>query len=289
MERRGVAVSRQGAYLPGVDWQDGDMRLRRWTHGLWVVLGVELGGCAGPRQGAYEQRGFDTPSNSCRTQPALCIGPESVLPGIRAAEVAVVAAGAGAMLDEDAKRSVEFVLKECAEQARSQVLLRYHEGKSPTREQCKEQVRNAQGEFVSRAIWLGDQMHAVALGCVEQKHDSMMPGRFSIEPTYRFDRRTGISTLLSKEEVQLLKQPRFRHELKGTLTPDVVIHTGHPTQALGVYDFKFPCTNIDRPPPWREPEGAPRGSPSQKELYMEALQLNASRVLRVIPRLGIFE
>ncbi|NOK11711.1 hypothetical protein [Corallococcus exercitus] len=265
------------------------MGLGRRTDWLWVLLGMGLGGCAGPRQHTYAQQSFDSVTNTCRTQPALCVGAESVLPGVRAAEVAVVVAGARAMLDEDKKRSVEFVLKECAEQARSKVLLRYHEGKIPTPEQCKEQVRNAKGEAVSRAIWLGNQMHAVALECVEQKFESMMPGRFSIEPTYRFDRRTGTSTLLGKEEVQLLKQPRFRHELKGTLTPDFVIHTGDPLQVIVVYDFKFPCTNTDRPPPWREPEGAPRGSPTQKDLYMEALQLDSSQVLRVVPRLGIFE
>ncbi|MBN8233141.1 hypothetical protein JYK02_37070 [Corallococcus macrosporus] len=264
------------------------MGLRRWTHGLWVVLGVGLGGCAGPRQGTYEQRGFDTPSNSCRTHPALCIGPESVLPGVRAAEVAVVVAGARAMLDEDAKRSVESVLKECADLARSQVLLRYHEGKFPTPAQCKEQVYNAQSESVSRAIWLGSQMHAVALECVEQKFDSMMPGRFSIEPTYRFDRRTGTSTLISKEEVQLLKQPRFRHELKGTLTPDFVIHTGDPLQVSVVYDFKFPCTNVSEPPDWRS-GGSSLSGPTQKESYMQAFRLGTRQVLRVVPRLGIFE
>ncbi|WP_158621474.1 hypothetical protein [Corallococcus aberystwythensis] len=264
------------------------MGLGRWTDWLWVFVAVGLGGCAGPRQGAYAQRGYDSVTNTCRTQPALCTGAESVLPGVRAAEVAVVVAGARAMLDEDTKRSVESVLKECAEQARSAVLLREHEGRSPTPEQCKEQVRNEQGESVSRAIWLGNQMHAVALECVERKFDSMMPGRFSIEPTYRFDRRTGTSTLLSKKEVQLLKQPRFRHELKGTLTPDFVIHTGDPLQVSVVYDFKFPCTNVSEPPGWRS-GGSSLSGPTQKESYMQAFRLGTRQVLRVVPRLGIFE
>ncbi|MGE6758422.1 hypothetical protein ACQKGO_10450 [Corallococcus interemptor] len=268
------------------------MRLRRWTHGLWAVLGVGLGGCAGPRQGTYEQRGFDTPSNSCRTQPALCVGPESVLPGVRAAEVAVVVAGAGAMLDADTRGAVEFVLKECAEQARSQVLLRYHDGKSLSQAQCNETLRNARGEPVSRAMWLGEKMHAAALECAQQQLESLRPGRFSLEPTYRVDRRTGVTTLLSAEEVQLLKQPRFQGELKGTLVPDVVIHEGRPLEAQAVYDFKFSCSNVDAPAAWREVpvEGAPPGRiPTQKNLYMKALGLSRLQVWRVVPRHGVLE
>ncbi|NOK17441.1 hypothetical protein [Corallococcus carmarthensis] len=235
---------------------------------------------------------MDSVTNTCRTQPALCTGPESVLPGVRAAEVAVVVAGARAMMDEDTQRAVEFVLKECADLARSQVLLRYHDGQSPSKAQCNETLRNEKGESVSRAMWLGDKMHAAALECAQQKLESLRPGRFSLEPTYRVDRRTGVTTLLSAEEVQLLKQPRFQSELKGTLVPDVVIHEGSPLEANAVYDFKFSCYNVDEPAVWREvpAEGASPGSvPTQKNLYMKALGLSRSQVLRVVPRHGVLQ
>ncbi|MFP2896266.1 hypothetical protein [Corallococcus sp. 4LFB] len=266
------------------------MGLGRRTDWLWAFVAVGLGGCAGPRQGTYAQRGFDSVTNTCRTQPALCVGAESVLPGVRAAEVAVVAAGARAMLDADTKRAVEFVLKECADLARSQVLLRYHDGKSPSQAQCNETLRNANGESVSRAMWLGEKMHAAALECAQQKLESLRPGRFSLEPTYRVDRRTGMTTLLSAEEVQLLKQPRFQSELKGTLVPDVVIHEGSPLEVSAVYDFKFSCANVDAPANWRELPGegsSPGGVPTQKNLYMKALGLSRLQVWRVVPRHGV--
>ena len=264
------------------------MRLRRWTHGLWVVLGVGLGGCAGPRQGTYEQRGFDTPSNSCRTQPALCIGPESVLPGIRAAEVAVVVAGAGAMLDEDTRRAVEFVLKECADLARSQVLLREHGEQSPTKEECNEVVeRNARGEPVTRAMKWGTAMHQVALECARQRLGTLIPGRFSLEPTYRFDRKAPKTTYVPQEEVNALLRQGRGAELKGTLVPDVVIHEGHPLQAQAVYDFKFPCLSSETDPPWRRyPRGHVYAGEYQHQLYMEALKLSEAPI-RIVPRIGV--
>lgn len=268
------------------------MALRPWMHGLWVLLCVGLGGCAGPRQGTYAQQSFDSVSNTCRTQPALCTGPESVVPVPRAAQVAAMMAGAKLALDEEAKRAVESVLRQCAEQARSEVILLYQDGKDPTVAQCNEQVRNARGEIVSRAIWLGEQMHVVALACAGKGLEAVVPGRFSIEPTYRLNPRTETLTPLSNEEVELLKQPRFLYELKGTLAPDVVIHSGDPIRVSAVYDFKFFCSNAatQDAPDWRAPtKRASPTDPTQKDKYMKAFNLGPEQVLRVIPRWGILQ
>ncbi|NNC17129.1 hypothetical protein HJC22_15520 [Corallococcus exiguus] len=101
------------------------MGLGRRTDWLWVFVAVGLGGCAGPRPRTYAQQGMDSVSNTCRTQPALCTGPESVMPVPRAAQVATLMAGAKLALDAEAKQAVESVLKKCAEDARSEVMLRY--------------------------------------------------------------------------------------------------------------------------------------------------------------------
>ncbi|WP_147441875.1 hypothetical protein [Corallococcus exercitus] len=265
------------------------MGLGRRTDGLWVFfVAVGLGGCAGPRQGTYAQQSFDSVTNTCRTQPALCAGAESVHPGIRAAEVAVVAAGARAMLDEDTRRAVEFVLKECAEQARSEVLLRDHEGRSPTKEECNEVVeRNARGESVTRAMKWGTAMHQVALECVRQRLSPLLPGRFSLEPTYRYDRKVPKTTYVPQEEVNALLRQGRAAELKGTLVPDIVIHEGHPLQAQAVYDFKFPCLSSETDPPWRRyPRGHIYAGEYQHQLYMEALELSEVPI-RIVPRVGV--
>ncbi|NRD64718.1 hypothetical protein HRD49_23470 [Corallococcus exiguus] len=268
------------------------MGLGRRTDWLWVFVAVGLGGCAGPRPRTYAQQGMDSVSNTCRTQPALCTGPESVMPVPRAAQVATLMAGAKLALDAEAKQAVESVLKKCAEDARSEVMLRYHDGKDPTVEQCNELVRNARGETVSRAIWLGEQMHAVALACAAEGLEAVIPGRFSLEPTYRFNPRDNTLTPLGDEEVELLRQPRFLYELKGTLSPDVVIHTGDSIRVSAVYDFKFFCSNAatSRAPGWRPLSKNPSPTePTQKNTYMDAFNLAPGQVLRVIPRWGVLE
>ncbi|AFE07225.1 hypothetical protein COCOR_06934 [Corallococcus coralloides DSM 2259] len=268
------------------------MGLGRRTDWLWVFVAVGLGGCAGQRPRTYAQQGMDSVSNTCRTQPALCVGPESVVPVPRAAQVATLMAGAKLALDAEAKRAVESVLKQCADKARTEVLLRYNDGKDPTVAQCNELVRNARGETVSRAIWLGEQLHAVALACAGEGLEAVIPGRFSIEPTYRPAQRTGTFTPLSHEEVELLKQPRFLYELKGAVSPDIVIHTGDPIRVSAVYDFKFFCSNAATKgaPGWRPLSKNPSPTePTQKNTYMDAFNLAPGQVLRVIPRWGVLE
>ncbi|RKH31926.1 hypothetical protein D7Y13_31355 [Corallococcus praedator] len=257
-----------------------------------MLVAVGLGACAGPRggSGTFKQT-VDSATSSCRHSPSLCAGADAVVPVPRAVQLAVVVAGAQAMLDEDTRRAVEESLKKCADDARSEILDQQHGGKSPTQEECKESIKTPGGESMTRAIWFGEQMHTLALECAQQKLESILPGRFSIEPTYRFDPSTRTTTLLSAEEVMLLKQPRFVSELKGTIVPDIVIHSGSPLKVTGVYDFKFPCVNPNKPPAWRtgaNEDGSSGRTPSQKERYMEAFGLDETQVLRVIPRLGVF-
>ncbi|RKH19664.1 hypothetical protein D7X74_06175 [Corallococcus sp. CA047B] len=254
-----------------------------------MLVAVGLGACAGPRggSGTFKQT-VDSATNSCRHSPSLCAGADAVVPVPRAVQLAVVVAGAQAMLDEDTRRAVEQVLKKCADDARSEILDQQHGGKSPTKEECNEVVEyNAREEAVTRAMKWGTSMHQFALECARQKLDAVIPGRFSLEPTYRYDRGIPRTTHLTQEQVNALLNQGRGAELKGTLVPDVVIHQGDPLQAQSVYDFKFPCVNAETAPPWRRyPRGHPYEGEYQDQLYREALRL-LEGPLRVMPRMGV--
>lgn len=256
----------------------------------WVlVASVLLGACVGvPTRGVpgrYEQS-FDSASSACRQNPLLCArvaGEEMVVPQSAQRLVeAGAAAGAVAMaLDRSLRSSVEQALQECAEYARSQVLIDKQQGRIPTVDECNEVMP---GRNVTRAMFLGEEMHKVALWCVGERLGGLLPGRYSLEPRYRYDKKTGRTTFISEEEAQALLRQWRGGELKGTLRPDVVIHSGNPLQVEAVYDFKFSCTGTT-PAEWGEyPEGHPHGGSSQKMMYENAL---GARAWRVAPRWGI--
>lgn len=262
--------------------------LWRWT---WVlaVCGV-LGACASaPRRYA-----LDTESNTCRQSPVQCAG----LYGSEAARAKAqmeAAAAAGAtlasaqrVLDAVTRVRIVEVLKECANEARLEVLVRRMKGRSPTAEDCLEVVgTNARGEPVTLAMKLGEEMHQFAQACAEEKLGDIIPGRFVLEQRYRYVRKTGETTLVTpKEEAELLRKGLSR-QLSGTLKPDVVIHMGNPLHAQAAYDFKFPCASSSGPTPWRKyPAGHPHEFLTQKDLYQEALKLLAAYVERILPIWG---
>lgn len=198
------------------------------------------------------------------------------------------AAGTAAVaaLDFKLKATIEATLVECAEQARSEVLLR-RLGRSPTPEECREQVGvDRRGEPITRAMQWGDEMHQIALKCAQERLSKLRPGGFSVEPRYRYDRNTQKKTLVSpEEEQQLLREGRY-DELRGTLVPDVVLHRGDALQVQAVYDFKFPCMVTSTRPVWRTyPTGHPYGGRTQGYMYEEAL--GGDLPAQVVPRWGI--
>ncbi len=234
----------------------------------------------------------DSVTNYCRVHPEQCIrlaGEESLLPSSSPVHV-LATAGAGIhtalrILDAATRPDVEEVLKHCAEVARTDVLLRLRGGRSPTPDECRQEVK-VKGKVVKLAMYLGTEMHQAALQCVGSNLRLAPPKGVSLEPCYRYDPHTGKTTLILSETVEQLLACGCASELRGTFRPDVVIHEGNPLEPLGIYDFKFPCVNVDRPPRWSDyPPGHPCQDFDQKELYEESLGTVA---FRVVPWLGIF-
>ncbi|WP_244226886.1 hypothetical protein [Corallococcus aberystwythensis] len=189
------------------------------------------------------------------------------------------------ILDAALKQQVTEALEECADKARTEVILANFGTRSPTPQECNEQVRDAQGRTLTRAMQLGNEMHRVALQCAAEKLNKLRPGGFSLEPTYLYDLDSGKVTWLSPDEVARIRQRGSLGELKGSLVPDVVLHNGNPEQVQAAYDFKFPCVDIGKRPPWRKyPPGHPYDGMSQDEVYRQAFGLH--EVPQVIPYLG---
>ncbi|WP_404372395.1 hypothetical protein ACIHQR_16465 [Corallococcus coralloides] len=178
------------------------------------------------------------------------------------------------LLDAALKQQVQEALEECADKARAEVILANFGTRSPTPLECSEQVRDAQGRTITRAMKLGDEMHRVALQCAEEKLTELRPGGFSLEPTYLYDLDSEKTTWLSPAEVARIRQRGSTGELKGSLVPDVVLHTGDPSQVQAVYDFKFPCADVTKRSRWRDyPSGHPYSGSTQGDIYREAFKV----------------
>ncbi len=228
----------------------------------------------------------DSVTSACGQNPAYCAlltGKEAAVPATKgAAEIASIAATLR-LLPVDMKTRVERELVECAEQAEFQVNLRRFGGDKPSHEQCQEELpqRDPCGKKVTRAMQLGSEKHERAIQCTRERLEALIPGSFSLEQRYRYDRQTGQTQLVSQEEARALLKKNCGDELIGTLVPDVVIHSGNPLEALAVYDFKFPCPTRN-PPNWRNyPQGHPYHRSNQGEMYEAALRVKPRRVAPV--------
>ncbi len=231
-------------------------------------------------------------SAACRQNPANCValsGKEATFEPIRQAGTAVASLAAVlAVLDNEARVSIERALTDCVELARSEVLLRYpttFKGPAPDASECNQETVDAQGRSVTWAMRLGTEMHEVARQCAEEELNKLRPGGFSLEQRYRYDMRTRSKKPVSAAAERILVESGNQGELKGTLKPDVVIHSGLPLDVQAVYDFKFPCVNTDEAPRWTEyPEGHAYSGYTQGDMYEMAF---GSNVARVVPRLGV--
>jgi len=204
----------------------------------------------------------------------------------RLAEFGASAAAVVLVLDTTLRGDIEQALKECAAHARTQVLFEEMGGRSPSAEECNEMVMDKKRQrSMTRAMFLGQEMHRVALQCAGVRLETLRPGGFSLEQRYRYDPRTRKRELVSKEEAQELLRQWRGSELKGTIVPDIVLHEGNALWPDAAYDFKFPCASGSEATPWSTyPKGHPYQRLTQKDVYQGALGVGA---WRVIPWFGI--
>jgi hypothetical protein len=262
---------------------------------LTIVALVTQTACTSTvRYGTPGRFSYDTTVNAtCRNNPAACApapGEEPLIVNtLKEAGTAALSAGAVLkVLDAATQKAIDNALAKCANDARSDILLR-HEGKFrsvfPAADECTQMTVDEQGRKVRWAVRLGNEMHEEARKCAERVLGSLWPGAFSLEQRYRYDRQTGQKKLVSAEEERLLEETGNGGELAGTLKPDLVLHSGDPLRAQAVYDFKFPCMDTNRPITWSKyPERSPYAGSDQGEMYEE---LFGQKPARIMPRLGV--
>ncbi|WP_147444417.1 MULTISPECIES: hypothetical protein [Corallococcus] len=269
----------------------GGMRLRSTTALLGLLL---LSGCQSTGAGRTRRelkQSMDSGSNACRQNPVYCTrvaGEETVLPmSIRApAQAGASVAGALQVMDEAARARVRQIVEKCANEADWEVNDQHLAGQTPTLEQCQEKLgKDASGQAITRGMWLGQMKHEAAARCVQARLSAERPGGFSLEPRYRYDFNTKVLELISAATEQELIRTGRTGALRGTLVPDVVIHSGNPLRAEAVFDFKFPCP-VGGESRWHKyPEGHPFEKYNQGQAYELALQAPA---FRVSPILGAY-
>lgn len=190
-------------------------------------------------------------------------------------------------LDSALEARIKKALAECADEARSHIMLKHfpdRKDKGPTREECNQRVKDDQGNTLTRAMQLGNEQHEVALICAEERLRKLKPGGFSLKPRCQRDPQTGRWKHIPDKNVEDLLRQNKGAELRGSIEPDVVLHLGRPHQVQAVFDFKFPCVNGGQPQ-WRKyPEGPPHDGRTQGDLYLDALGVPP---MRIIPRLGV--
>jgi hypothetical protein len=174
---------------------------------------------------------------------------------------------------EDKVDELEERLQECARRAESQVNAPLFGNRSPTREECGEElVVDGCSQPITRAMLLGRQKHDLALACAREVLTELWPAPFSIEQRYRFYEASGILETVSREKEQQLIKDGCTGELWGTIKPDLVLHADYNLlQAVLVLDFKFPCPPSN-PPTWTR-YGARSAFPgkNQGQIYKKAL------------------
>jgi hypothetical protein len=264
-------------------------------HSWWVLTCcLLLSACASSSGRSHGRYALDTATNACRQNPANCaalLGREAALKPVQAvATIGTTVHAALQVLDAKTKADVEEALKDCADLARTEVLDRHRgdfAGPIPTEAECKQWVLDKAGKSVTWAMLLGEEMHQVALQCAQGRLDTLRPGGYSLEPCYRYNRPARQISLVPAEERLALLCDGRGSELRGTLRPDVVLHTGDPLQVQAVFDFKFPCVNSGGPPRWNTyPRGHAYDGETQGDLYKEAL---GPEPRRIVPRWGVLQ
>ena len=174
---------------------------------------------------------------------------------------------------QDKAGELQERLVECARLAEQQVNFPLFGNRPPTREECGEELRvDGCAEPLTRAMMLGRQKHVIALACAREVLEKLWPRPFSIEQRYRYHSHANVLESIDRAKEQQLIKDRCTEELRGTIKPDIVLHSDYNLlQAALILDFKFPCPPTNRPY-WNEyREPSPYAGADQGKIYKKAL------------------
>jgi hypothetical protein len=179
-------------------------------------------------------------------------------------------------------------LWECARQAEREVNSVHFGNRSPTRQECGEEVVvDGCVEPLTRAMLLGQQKHALAIQCAQDVLKELWPHSFSLEQRYRYWEHAQFIEAVSRAEEEGLIAQGCTRELWRTIKPDIVLHSDdNRLRSVLTLDFKFPCPDTNKPQ-WKEyGENSAYAGSNQRRIYKEAL---GGEALLISPRRGITE
>jgi hypothetical protein len=267
-------------------------RTVRWTFARLFLASALLAGCASsPQRSARRDLRLDS-ETAARLRHAAVVG-EGASPLAPAATQAVASNLARfvpllltLLKSDDAVSDFEERLEECAKQAERQVNSSFFGNRSPTREECGEEVDvDGCGKPLTRAMLLGRQKHALALQCAREVLEQLWPAPFSIEQRYRYYQHARILEFVSRQEEARLIAQGCTPELRRTIKPDIVLHADHDLlRSVLTLDFKFPCPDTNRPQWTRYGENSAYAGSHQGEIYKQAL---GGEVFLISPRTGM--
>jgi hypothetical protein len=216
------------------------------------------------------------------------VGEDAIIPWVsRSLEVAQTLSAVLRLLEAAEVARVEQVLKDCANEANSQVDEQWvGKDKRPTRQLCRQTYEtDARGNPVTWAMHLGREKHRVALECVHRELGETLAKHVRLQPQYRYYRTPRELELLDPQQVAEWLRDGLYGMLLGTVIPDVVVHAaGNPLHVQAVFDFKFPCPSSNGPTWHNYPENHPYRDLDQGQVYKEAF--NLEEAIRIAPGLG---
>lgn len=198
---------------------------------LLILGSALLAACASnPRHPSRRELRLDTETAArARHVVAVSEGSSSLAPAAARTVASSLARAAPILLvlleDDNAVGELERRLVECARRAERQVNSTFFGNRSPSREECGEEVVvDGCPEPITRAMLLGQQKHVLALECAREVLEQLWPAPFSIEQRYRYyPNARFVETVSREEEARLIAQGCTR-ELWRTIKPDIVLH-----------------------------------------------------------------
>jgi hypothetical protein len=251
----------------------------RWTLACLGLACATLAACATPQRSSHRDLRLDSETAAKVIHASAVIeGGSSAASTTTAVVASVLAENVPALLillkGDNAVGELEEQLVECAKLAERQVHSQFFGNRSPTRQECGEEVfvDGCDGP-ITRAMHLGKLKHDVAFECARQVLEQLWPAPFSIEQRYRYYLDAEfVETVSREEEARLIAQGCTR-ELWRTIKPDIVLHPdrGSLRRSVLTLDFKFPCPGTNEPQWTRYGENSAYAGFNQGQIYKKAL------------------